>query len=487
MSASSGVRVDADGWGWRHAGRSRPAVHDLDLRIEAGERVLLLGPSGSGKSTLLRGMAGVLGDDRDGVAEGVLLIDGAVPAARRGRAGLVLQDPEAQVILSRIGDDVGFGCENLGVAPEAIPGRVRDALADVGLTFPAGHPTDRLSGGQKQRLALAGVLAMAPGLILLDEPTANLDPAGAVAVRDAVRWAVARRGATLVVVEHRVDLWRDCVDRVVVLNRDGTILASGEPDAVLIGCAEELTTAGVWTGSPPTAPRHDRNPAGPLLLEAAGLTVGRTLPGARQEIAAAGVTAHLEGGRTTAITGANGAWKSTLAATLAGLRAPLSGAVIASPSLRGRLGPDPMRWRSRQLLPRIGMVFQNPEHQILTARVRDELAVAPRALGRSHRQVAERVDELLARLGLTAVADENPFTLSGGEKRRLTVGAVIAAEPRVLVLDEPTFGQDARTWREVVTLIRDQRDAGAAVAVVSHDPAFVAALADDRIALGSAA
>ena len=487
MSAASGVRVDADGWGWRHLGRSRPAVHDLDLHIEAGQRVLLLGPSGSGKSTLLRGMAGVLGDDRDGVTEGVLLVDGGAPAAQRGRAGLVLQDPEAQIILSRVGDDVAFGCENLGVAPEAMADRVRDALADVGLTLPVGHPTARLSGGQKQRLALAGVLAMAPGLILLDEPTANLDPAGAAAVRDAVRSAVTRRGATLVVVEHRVDLWREAVDRVVVLNGDGSILADGEPGAVLVDCADALAAAGVWTGSPPPpAPRH-APPAGPLLLEAAGLAVGRIRPGTGPEIAAAGIAARLRSGRTTAITGANGSGKSTLAATLAGVRAPLSGTVAAAPALRGPLGPDPLRWRSRQLLPRIGMVFQNPEHQLLTRRVRDELALAPRALGRSRREVADLVEEFLARLRLDEVADANPFTLSGGEKRRLTVAAVIAADPRVLVLDEPTFGQDARTWSEVVAMIRDRRDAGAAVAVVTHDAPLVAALADERIVLGSAA
>lgn len=486
MSAPSGVRIDADGWGWRHAGRARPAVHDLSLRIEAGERILLLGPSGSGKSTLLRGLAGVLGDDRDGVAEGVLLVDGGQPSARRGSAGLVLQDPESQIILSRVGDDVAFGCENLGVAPVAIGARVRDALADVGLALPVGHPTDRLSGGQKQRLALAGVLAMAPGLILLDEPTANLDPVGAAAVRDAVHAAVARRGATLVVVEHRVDLWRDEVDRVVVLDGDGGILASGDPGAVLIGCADELAAAGVWTGDePPPAPR--RAPSdGPLLLEAADLAVGRTRPGTRPEVAAAGVAARLQGGRVTAITGVNGSGKSTVAATLAGLRPPLSGTVTAAPALRGPLDPDPMRWRSRQLLPRIGMVFQNPEHQLLTARVRDELALAPRALGRTRREVGELVDDLLVRMRLTEVADANPFTLSGGQKRRLTVAAMIAADPRVLVLDEPTYGQDARTWNEVLAMIRERRDAGTAVAIVTHDRALVDALADERIVLGTA-
>ncbi|MCU1539201.1 MAG: Energy-coupling factor transport system ATP-binding protein, partial [Arthrobacter sp.] len=195
------ARVTARGWGWRHAGRSRPAVNGLDLDISPGERVLLLGPSGSGKSTLLHALAGVLGDNTadapgdnsdgatadDSEETGSLLIDGASPRARRGRAGLVQQDPETQVVLSRLGDDVAFGAENLAVPADEIWVRVGEALDDVGLgRLPLDHPTSALSGGQKQRLALAGILAMRPGLILLDEPTANLDPAGVLEVRDAV-------------------------------------------------------------------------------------------------------------------------------------------------------------------------------------------------------------------------------------------------------------------------------------------------------------
>ncbi|HYH76843.1 MAG TPA: ABC transporter ATP-binding protein, partial [Arthrobacter sp.] len=183
--AASAVRpaaVTARGWGWRHAGRPRPAVHALDLDIRPGERVLLLGPSGAGKSTLLHALAGVLGDvndDGDSDESGSLLVDGASPRERRGRAGLMQQDPETQVVLSRLGDDVAFGAENLAVPRDAIWTRVHEALDDVGLShLPLDHATSALSGGQKQRLALAGILAMRPGLLLLDEPTANLDPAG---------------------------------------------------------------------------------------------------------------------------------------------------------------------------------------------------------------------------------------------------------------------------------------------------------------------
>ena len=211
------ARISARGWGWQHSGRSGRAVHDLDLEIAPGERVLLLGPSGAGKSTLLHALAGVLGDDEDANESGELLIDGRPVAESRGRAGLMQQDPDAQVVLSRIGDDVAFGAENLSVPREEIWRRVGAALESVGLNLPLDHPSSALSGGQKQRLGLAGMLAMRPGLLLLDEPTANLDPAGVVEVRDAVRRSLDETGATLVVVEHRVSVWLDVVDRIVVL------------------------------------------------------------------------------------------------------------------------------------------------------------------------------------------------------------------------------------------------------------------------------
>jgi energy-coupling factor transport system ATP-binding protein len=463
----------ARGWGWRHAGRTAWAVSDLDLRIDPGERVLLLGASGAGKSTLIHAFAGVLGGDEEGDAAGTLTVDGRPAREARGRAGLVLQDPDSQVILPRVGDDVAFGCENLGVPRDEIWHRVAAALIDVGLEVSLDHPTSELSGGQKQRLALAGVLAMRPGLLLLDEPTANLDPAGVVEVRDAVRRVLDRTGATAVIIEHRVAVWRELVDRIVVLSPHGGVLADGRPDEVLATNGRALAAAGVWVpGCEPPAPVRRSGPGTVQFMHTDHLSVGR----AGTPVVQAAVEVSIRDGEALAITGPNGSGKSTLGLTLGGLLAPAAGAVVADSLDRGA-GPAPIRWRSRDLLTRIGTVFQNPEHQFLTATVRQELAVGPNALAQP------TPDDLLQRLRLEHLADANPFTLSGGEKRRLSVGTAIATRPSLLILDEPTFGQDSRTWTELTALLAELLDEGKAIVAMTHDTHFVDALATTELVL----
>jgi len=474
------ARVRAEGWGWRHGGRRAWAVRDLDLDVGPGERVLLLGASGAGKSTLLHALAGVLGEDEGGEESGRLRLDGEAPRQARGRAGLVLQDPDASVILARVGDDVAFGCENLGVPREQIWPRVAQALDAVGLALPLDHPTEQLSGGQQQRLALAGVLAMQPGLLLLDEPTANLDPDGVVEVRDAVARALDRTGATLLVVEHRVATWLPLVDRVVVLGPEG-VVADGAPAAVLAREGRRLAAAGIWVPAHPPAPpaRRPVPDASPTLLAASGLTVGRSGRPVR-----AGLDLVLPAATSVALTGPNGAGKSTLALTLAGLLPPLAGRLEAHPALARGLATAPHRWRSRELVQRVGVVFQEPEHQFLTGTVRAELEVGLRGAPRGEEARGRaRVDALLERLRLAALARANPFTLSGGEKRRLSVATALVTSPPLLVLDEPTFGQDAVTWAELVALLAELVDEGRTVLSVTHDRAYVEALADVELAL----
>ncbi|MER7418702.1 ABC transporter ATP-binding protein [Micromonospora peucetia] len=461
------------GFGWRHAGRRAWAVRGVDLRVEAGERVLLLGPSGAGKSTLLAALAGLLPED-SGEQEGTVEIDGLDPRRGRERVGIVFQDPATQLVMARSGDDVAFGLENRGIPAGEIWPRVDEALTRVGFPYPRDRPTAALSGGEQQRLALAGVLALRPGLLLLDEPTANLDPTGAALIRAAVAGALDA-DTTLILVEHRVAEALPLVDRVVVLEPGGGVRADGTPEAVFGTHGDTLAAEGVWVPGRPVPPRQAIPPAGDVLITADRL-------GLPPRLAAADLT--VRAGEALAVLGPNGAGKSTLALLLGGLLKPGTGRVTATTALAGTdAHTPPHRWRAPALARRIGSVFQDPEHQFVANTVYDELALGPRRTGQPEPAVRSTVDGLLSRLRLTKLAAANPYTLSGGEARRLSVATALATAPRLLVCDEPTFGQDRRTWLELVDLFAELRDAGHGLVAVTHDPEFVAALADRSLTL----
>lgn len=520
------ARIEFRDWGWRYAERGAWAVHGLDLVVDPGERVAVVGASGAGKSTVLRAVAAVLPDEPDpdddtaAAVRGSVLVDGVSPGDARGRVGLVMQDPEAHTVMSRVGDDVAFGCENLGVPRAETWDRVRSALRVVGLDLPLEHSTAMLSGGQRQRLALAGVLAMRPGALVLDEPCANLDPDGVRQVHDAVRALLDDTGATMLVVEHRIGTWLDLVGRLVLLAPGGGVVADGPPADVLREHGAALTAAGVWVpgaepghGSaraprsiPPRAggtPRSDPDPtpasrplgdAGdPALLVADRLDTGR---GKRHPVGR-DIDLTVRAGEVIAVTGPNGVGKSTLGLTLAGLLRPVGGILRATDALAASTATDahtappaagtaPHAWSSRALAARIGTVFQDPEHQFVARTVRLELAAGPLALGVDAAEVATRVDVLLDAFGLAHLADANPFTLSGGEQRRLAIGTVVATRPPVVVLDEPTSGQDRATWEAVVHRLGALADAGTAIVAVTHDRDLVHALDAKEVVLTAA-
>lgn len=492
------ARVEVKDWGWRHATRKDFALRGLDFDIRPGEHVLLLGASGAGKSTLMAGLAGVLGGSDEGEQEGSLTIDGVEAGVARGKAGLVLQDPDSQIILERVGDDAAFGCENLAVPRDETWRRVCESLDLVGLKdIDLERSTRHLSGGQRQRLALAGVLAMQPGLLLLDEPTANLDPEGVREVHDAVRDVLARTGQTMVVVEHHIDVWMDLIDRVIVIGHPdpdshvGGVIADGTPDEVFGRFGDLLAQGGAWV---PGREIRDRAPK-PMRADSDATDAGRNEPALVTENLSFGrgfpLGEHVDlaflPGEVTALMGPNGAGKSTLALTLAGLLKPLAGHVrVRADIAEGARGDEPDKWRSRELLGRIGMVFQEPEHQFAAPLVRDEVAIGPKSMGASESQAYATADEMLERMNLSRFAKANPYTLSGGEKRRLSVASMLASAPKILVMDEPTFGQDFTTWTEMVDLIAKVRDQGSAVIIVTHDEALVKALDARRIMFGFA-
>ena len=505
-----------DNWGYRHASRRYFSVRGLNLTVEAGQRVLLLGASGIGKSTILEGAAGLLGsngyerqdpgqedgimvDAEGGATEGHVFVDDVPVREAIGRVGLVLQDPDAQAVFQRLGDNVAFGPENLHVEHGEIWRRVGSSLAAVGLQGLQLHRSvTHLSGGQMQRLALAGALAMRPSVLLLDEPTANLDPDGVTQVVTAVRDVLDEFRSTMVLVEHHAEPWIDLIDRVIVLGsqtdqdaangqeRHTVIMADGTPDEVFRDPNLDFARLGIWvprrymrgecrigaihTGSEPDYPACEGT--GEPVLCTKNLAIGRN-----GKAVATGIDLAFKQGQITALVGANGAGKSTLALTLAGLLEPVDGEVSASGELAaGAHGVHPGDWKSTELASRISYVFQNPEHQFATGSVLDEVMLGPLRVGVEESQARERARTLLRRFDLLRYENANPYTLSGGEKRRLTVAAALASAPRVLILDEPTFGQDRCTWMQMVQLIHGLRSDGVSIIVVTHDRELVTAL-----------
>lgn len=465
--------IEARSFGARYAGRASWAVRGVDLRIEEGERVLLVGRSGGGKSTLLHGIAGLL--DR-GIAtdrEGGLAVGGRV--ADGTDVAILFQDPESQLVMARSGDDVAFGLEEHCVPTAEIWPRVHEALATVGFPYPSDHPTSALSGGEKQRLALAGVLALRPRVLLLDEPTASLDRQGAHELYEVL--GRLDRRTTLVLVDHHLGPATELIDRIVAVDGEHGIVVDGPVATVLRDRRAELEALGAWLpDSPPVTPFAEAGDVGHELVAAKG--IGFRYPLAARD-ALVDADATLREREVLAITGPNGSGKSTLLLILGGLLRPQRGRIRAD-RIDAR-SPEPWRWPATALARRFGSVFQDPDHQFLTTSVRDELRLGSRLQG--HRDT-RRADELLDRLGLGALAGANPFTLSGGEKRRLSVGTALATGPLALFLDEPTYGQDRHTFAELTGLLREAHARGAAICAATHEPSLLEAMGGNAVALG---
>ena len=431
MAGVGAARVEVSTLSWTFPGQHQPALHDIDLVINPGERVLLHGPSGSGKSTLAGLLAGVMRDPDDGTGRGVITVTGGT--AR----GLVLQQPENQTVMARVHDDVAFGLENSLVAPSDMQSRIEQALADVGLELDPDHPTRELSGGQRQRLALAGALAMEPGLLILDEPTSSLDPDGVTAVLAAIERVLSARDITLVVIDHDPSRWWGLVDRVITME-DGHLVR----DALMTGQA--LSVAQLEASEPAVL--------GDEVLVAHNLVVSRDGTSGL----AGPFSVSLRAGEILALRGPNGSGKTTLAMTLAGLLPPLQGSVSV-------VGSNPHQLGSRELSSLVGVVPQNPAHSFLRSSVRAELGVAG----------AEKVAR---QWGLSHVLDHHPLSLSGGQQRRLALALAMQAGQKLLVLDEPSQSLDSAGMNELVGYLREATEAGMAVVMATHDDALVEAV-----------
>ncbi|MFC8192685.1 ABC transporter ATP-binding protein [Cellulomonas sp. NPDC057328] len=502
----------------RHEGRTAWTPDGVTFEVRPGEVVLLLGPSGSGKSTLALALDGLVPHAVPAELTGRVVVDGtattATTVARLSEhVAMVFQDPDAQVVTGTVLDEVCFGPENLRVPAPEVLDRAKHALRAVRLWDRRADAPDALSGGGRQRLAIACALALGSPVVVLDEPTANLDPAGIEEVYAALRAVVADGTRAVVLVEHNLDAAVDLVDRVVVLDRAGRLALDGPVRDVLGTRAEEVAALGVWLPvstlaalrlraagvaldplpltphelaaaldatddlpSPARAPSAAAPSAAaptttttttaaddpPPAVRVRGLTVRR---GRRTVLD--GVDLDVPAGAMLALVGVNGAGKTTLAQAVAGVVPPPRGTVQVA-------GVDPARTPPRTLVRSVGFVFQNPEHQFVRGTVADEVAHGLRLQGADDATTAAAVDDMLRRLDLVAERDVHPFLLSGGQKRRLSVGTALVTGARVLVLDEPTYGQDRERAAELLALLGRLVAGGTTVLLVTHDLQLVA-------------
>ena len=530
----AGISATVTDLGIRYPDAEHTAPDGVSFSIGPGEVILVLGPSGSGKSTLSLALNGLIPHAIPADVTGHVHIDGTDAAATTVAelstgVAMVFQDPDAQIVTATVFDEVAFGPENLALPVDEVLARAEAALRRVNLWERRDENPDRLSGGGRQRLAIATALAMGSGLLVLDEPTANLDPEGMDDVASAIADVVAAGDRSILLVEHNLDAIVELVTRVIVLDGGGRLIADGSVDSVLRDRAAELNELGVWM--PVSALAGLRLRESGYALDPLPLTVGelrgalertpaRTAADTASTVAASTVAAlgtsgpppstdppsadpvirvrdlTVRRGRTTvlhgidldvqageflAVVGPNGAGKTTLVQALAGVVPPPRGRVVVG-------GVDPGRASVTDLATRVGFVFQNPEHQFVTYTVFDELAHGLRASGVDEAEVRSRVSDMLNRFALTGREASHPFLLSGGQKRRLSVGTAVIAGAPVLALDEPTFGQDRARADELLGMLADLNARGTTVIVVTHDMQLVteyathtAVIADGRL------
>ncbi len=490
--------IRADGATFRYANADRPAIRDLAFELASGEVMLVVGPSGSGKSTLARAIAGLVPGDFPGSWTGSLRVGetevaggaGDSPSAGAVPVGVVFQDPASQVVMERVADDVAFGLENRRWPLVDMQRRVPEALAAAGLPGFEDRRTNELSGGEQQRLAIAGALAPDPGVLVLDEPTANLDPAGAELVFERLASLRARRRCTIVLIEHRVDRAWPLADRVLALDRDGSPIDVGPASDVLRRSAARMARAGIWLPdevekgalAPGSAPA-DSLTAPPTLVEAASQAQPATEIVSLLDVrfgfdpanpVLRGVNLVVEPGDRVALVGPNGSGKTTLLRLALGLLRPTAGVV----RLAGR---DPARLRGRELARLAGYVVQDPELGFIADTVAEEVGAGLDDDAWAHaRELAERLDLPLERFG-----DRSPYRLSGGEQRRLGLITALARRPPLLALDEPTYGQDRHGHEALVGALDELVDGGSALLAATHDERFVRSATRRRVDLAS--
>ena len=486
-------------------GEPRPALCDLSLQVGEGEFLLVVGPSGSGKSTLLRCLNGLVPHFYGGTFRGRVRVGGRDPVAvgPRGMSdlvGFVFQDPEAQFVVDTVEDELAFAMENLGLPQALMRKRVEEVLDQLGIAPLRARRISTLSGGEKQRVAIAAVLTLQPRILVLDEPTSQLDPQAAEEVLVVLRQLNQDLGLTVVLSEHRLERVVQYADRVLALSYPGGPVRLGTPAEVLaaIGQTPPLITLGKklgWQPLPLTI--KDGRPFARALLQEVGRHGGEqtTPPEPRPAPAVAplvsvrdlwfrynghealrGVNLEVRPGEFVALMGRNGSGKTTLLKHLVGLLRPGQGEVLVA-------GLDTRRAPVEEVARRVGYVPQDPGSLLFAETLQEELAFTLRSHGLLNPQAWQGAEGLLRRLGLSDFARRDPRDLSGGERQRAALAAILVAEPEVILLDEPTRGLDYGQKEALADLLRRERARGRAVIMATHDVELAASCADRVVML----
>ncbi len=435
--------------------RLNPAIDRVTETIESGEVIVLTGPSGCGKSTLCRVLAGFIPGMIPAKVAGEVNVDGesvwaADPARIATRLGLIQQDPDAQICTLNVWEEVAFGPENLCLSPDEVTARVEQSLDFVGIAHLVERETTTLSGGEKQRLAIASILAMRPEVILLDEPTANLDPEGAKNVFDLLGNLRESEGRTLIVVEHRLEPLLTLNPRLLILDEGAIVTRRATRRHMDL---DELGLRAHWDLHPPSIDKG---------REKAALTVEDLSFGYSDASLFEHFSLGLRSGEILGVIGPNGGGKTTLLRLIAGLEHPSKGRVVRSKDST------------------LGYVFQHPHQQIFERTVRGEFEIEGGI-------TQERLRHTLSEAKLAGLEEVPPLSLSLGEQRRLTLATALSRDPDLILLDEPFIGQDRWNVMWIVSQILTARQRGAATLLVSHDIPLVAALCDRLLYLGEEA